>query len=66
MDDRSKAGLLNDNPISFDILEILIPPNAVSCGVLGKFKKLNTVFPPSVWAELVKTGKQKITIDIAG
>lgn len=30
MEDRSKEGLLNDIPTSLVMVEILIPPNAVS------------------------------------
>ena len=46
----SKAGLLNASPISFEICEVFTPPNAVSCGVAGSFKKLKTVLPPIVCA----------------
>jgi len=46
---RSSAGLLKDMPISSVIFEILMPPRAVNCDVLGSFRKLKTELPPRVW-----------------
>jgi hypothetical protein len=43
-------GLLNARPTSFDGTETFIPPKAVSWGVWGSFKKLNTELPPIVCA----------------
>ena len=36
--------------MSSDFCEILIPPNAVNCGLFDSRKKLNTDRPPSTWA----------------
>lgn len=38
-------------PTSFDVTDTLTVPNAVSCGVPGSFKKLNTELPPIVCPE---------------
>src|SRR4051812_34228669 len=46
----SSAGLLKLRPMSLLMLEMFTPPRAVSCGVLGSFKKLNTELPPIVCA----------------
>jgi hypothetical protein len=40
--------LLNAKPTSLDVTDTFTPPKAVSCVVLGSFKKLNTELPPIV------------------
>jgi hypothetical protein len=42
--------LLNAKPTSFEVTDTFTPPKAVSCGVWGSFKKLNTELPPIVCA----------------
>jgi len=46
----NSEGLLNAKPTSFDVTDTFTPPKAVSCGVWGSFKKLNTELPPIVCA----------------
>ena len=43
--------------MSFEGTETFIPPKAVSCGVLGSFKKLNTELPPIVCAYRAEENK---------
>ena len=66
----NKAGLLNASPTSFDVTETFVPPNAVSSGVWGSFRKLKTELPPMVCANrddemrtdnIIMTGRKELS-----
>ena len=56
----NNAGLFELKPASLVKYEALTPPEAVSTGLDGSFRKLNMVLPPSVCAPAWKKFTRKM------